>query len=281
MSNTYLRGSTFLKYLNILRVSGSAPDYPSDYSAPTFSIMFKNGTFSVIVPDTTMTQGLNNVWFFTYSIPNTAPIGTYLIKYKVTIDGIPTETTEDYLVSLEVNPLLGNGTGSCVVADVINDEFNSPVGSADIFILSNLNPNVVLAHTITDSSGNFIVNLDPGDYYLFVNKPGFVSEERLLTVNNDCTHTISTAVPVPPQTGQWPITDTVESTMFSNLEGVDVFVYLPTDTVNAIAHSTTDVNGQFTVHLDTGSYVVLFSKQGYVSATLSLTVDGSGGHIFS
>ena len=134
-----------------------------------------------------MIQGDNNVWYFSYSIPALADLGTYLIKYKLAINGVNAEITEDFIVVLE--------------------------------------------------SG--IESIGPG-------------------------------------LGDFTIIDVVESTSMVDLQGVDVYVFLPTNTNQAIAHATTDTNGQFTVHLDSGTYVVLFNKAGYISETHGLTVSALG-----
>lgn len=193
MSNTYHRSSTFLKYLNVLRQNGTAPTFPGEYTAPTYTILFKNGSFSTVIAETVMTQGLDNVWYFSYTIPSNENLGTYLVKYRVVINGTTFETTEDYIIALE-----------------------------------------------TESSG-----------------------------------------PVGPGVGQYAITDEVQSDSMVDLSGVDVYVFLPSNTASAIAHASTDTNGTFTVYLDSGTYIILFSKAGYINETHTLTVDVGGTFNFS
>jgi hypothetical protein len=188
MSNTYLRGSTFIKYLNVLRMSGTVPAFPTDYTNPTYSICYKNGAFSTVVLNALLTQGLDNVWYFKYAIPTGADLGAYLIKYKVVIDGIAIETTEDYIVSVSHCP--------------------------------------------------------------------------------------------SPTPGQFPITDNVESDTLEDLTGVGVYVFLPSDTTSAIQYVTTDVNGQFTLYLDAGTYEVLFHKEGYINEVHALVVNSDGTFTF-
>ena len=190
MANTYTRSATFLKYLNVLRQNGTAPVFPGDYTAPTYTILFKDGVFTTIVAETAMTQGGDNVWHFSYSIPSNADLGTYLIKYRVTVDGTTFESTEDYMVALPVE------------------------------------------------------SLGPG-------------------------------------VGQYSITDEVQSNSMVDLSGVDVFVFLTTDPVHAIAHASTDAMGNFTVFLDAGTYNVLFTKAGYINETHALTVNAGGSHAFT
>lgn len=192
MGDTYQRGQSFVKYLNVLRQNGSVPTFPGDYPAPTYEILFKNGAFSVLVPDTSMTQGLDNAWYFTYVVDEDATLGTYLIKFKTTLDGVPIEATEEFIV-----------------------------------------------------------------------------EE------------VSVVEPVGPGVGEFAIIDEVQNDAMDDLSGVDVFVFLPSDTETPIAHVVTDVAGQFTVYLDEGSYVLLFNKSGFISETHGLTVDSMGGHTFT
>lgn len=189
MSNTYNRGNTFVKYLNVLRLNGTVPNI-IEYTTPTYSILFKDGVFATIVADTAMSLGAGNVWYFNYTVPNDADLGTYLIKYKFTINAVSVEGTEDYIVALPADSVAGPGTGA------------------------------------------------------------------------------------------FAITDEVQSDSMVDLSGVDVFVFLTTDTNNAIAHATTSATGEFTVFLDTGPYLVMFSKAGFINETHSMTVDGSGGHVF-
>lgn len=194
MANTYFRSSTFLKYLNVLRQNGTAPVYPGEYAAPTYQILFKDGSFNVVVPETAMTQGLDNVWHHNYTVPSNEDLGTYLIKYRVTIDGTTFESTEDYIIALP-----------------------------------------------TESGGG----------------------------------------PTGPGVGQYEIIDEVQSSSMVDLSGVDVYVFLTTDTEHAIAHASTDTNGNFTVYLNAGNYVVLFTKAGYINETHALTVNVGGTHNFS
>lgn len=183
MGNTYNRGDTFVKYLNVLRMNGTVPD-GSEYTTPTYSVYFKNGAFAILVANAAMTQGSGNVWYFRYTISVTADLGDYLVKYKTTINGAAVEATDDYSVGVVVNP--------------------------------------------------------------------------------------------GPGTGEFEITDIVESDALEELDGVDIYAFLPADTTSAIAHDTTDVDGEFTLHLDAGTYEVLFSKSGYISETHTLTVNPDG-----
>jgi hypothetical protein len=188
MSNTYLRGSTLIKYLNVLRITGTVPVYPTDYATPTYSICYKNGAFNTVVLDAPMTQGLDNVWYLKYTIPTGADLGTYLIKYKIDIDNTATEATEDYIVSVSHHP--------------------------------------------------------------------------------------------SPSTGQFPVTDNVESDTMEDLTGVGIYVFLPSDTTSAIQFVTTGVAGQFTLYLDAGTYEVLFHKEGYINEVHALVVHSDGTFTF-
>ena len=181
---SYARGTTFLKYLNVLRQNGTVPIFPTEYSIPTYSILFKDGNFVVIVPDTPMIHDAGNVWHFSYTVPALADLGTYLIKYKVTMNGVDSEATEDFIVEFGIN------------------------------------------------------------------------------------------------VGAFTIIDTVESNTMVDLLGVDVYVFLPSNVNQAIAHATTNASGQFSVNLDSGTYVVLFNKAGFISETHGLTVDALGNHVF-
>jgi hypothetical protein len=188
MANLYNRGQTFLKYLNVLRPSSTVPVFPTDYTTPTYTIYFKNGAFSTTVSATGMTQGLDNIWYFSHFVQNEADFGTYLIKYKTTIDGIDIETTEDFIV---------------------------------------------------------------------------------------------TAIDIDSGTGEFEIIDTVQSDTMDDLSGVDVYIFLLSAPDTAIAHATTDTNGQFIVYLDEGTYRVLFSKTNYIQETHDMTVDNTGAHVFT
>jgi hypothetical protein len=190
VADTYLRGSTFLKYLDVLRSGGSVPSYPADYTIPTYSVYHQNGSFETLVLDAPLTQGLDNIWYFKYTIPDNANLGDYLIKYKISIDGVPAEITEDFIISVGTNQ------------------------------------------------------------------------------------------PPQPSAGEFPITDNVESDALDDLSGVSIFVFLPTDTANAIQSTTSITNGQFTLYLDPGTYIVLFHKEGYISEQHGLVVNNDGTFMF-
>lgn len=60
--------------------------------------------------------------------------------------------------------------------------------------------------------------------------------------------------------------------------GADVFVFLPTDLLNAIAHDVTDALGNYEVFLNPGSYKIRFVKSGFIDETHSLTVNSDCTH---
>jgi hypothetical protein len=180
MSNTYPKGSTFLKYLNVLRADGSVPVYPDEYAAPTYQIVFKNGVFSTIVADTAMTQGAGNVWYFSYTVPTNALDGTYLIKYKATVNLVAVESTEDYIVG----HALTAGTGEFEIVDVVQTDAMAPIEDADVWVFTDVNLSNAIAHDTTDVLGEFTVLLDEGEYWVLFVKTGFINETHKLTVDS-------------------------------------------------------------------------------------------------
>lgn len=65
------------------------------------------------------------------------------------------------------------------------------------------------------------------------------------------------------------------------INGVDVFVFLPTNLSQAIAHDLTDANGAYTVFLNPGNYKIRFHRVGFIDETHDLVVNGDCTHDIS
>jgi hypothetical protein len=176
--------------LTVLKLSGSIPVYPTDYTQPQLRISHINGGAEVEdLAYTSMTQASSsNRWFYKYTVSHTASFTKYLVTFKTVLQGITTLTTEEY----KVVPLLpSGGPGEFDIQIVIEDEItHSPIAGAIIQIYDISNPNVLLATDTSDSAGLVNVYLNAGTYLANFIKPGDVSEAHKLIVNLDGTYTV-------------------------------------------------------------------------------------------
>lgn len=119
--------------------------------------------------------------------------------------------------------------------------------------------------TTTDSKGNFsFQDVTPGDYRVTASKTGYITNYVDITVNAGQTSTCQIVLPGEP-TPTGSIEGTVTDTDGNPLQGV---------LVNAGSYSTTtDVNGDYALSdVDTGTYTVTFSRDGYHSVESSAEV---------
>jgi hypothetical protein len=186
---TFERGSTNTILLGVLKVLGTIPTYPGDYSTPQVHISHVNGGAEVEdVAFINMTQlSGSNRWFYKYVIPITAPFTKYLVTFKATMDGIVTESFEEFRVA----PPIGftAGTGEFPIELVVkNAVTHAPIVDALIRIFDKANPTNIMAMMNTDSNGSATVYLDQGEYIAEFSKTGEISETHNLVVNADGTY---------------------------------------------------------------------------------------------
>lgn len=187
MSKRYNPGETATIYLQVLRLSGSAPVFPSDYTAPQVRVMHVDSGLVIDVPATAMTQLDDNLWYFNHAIPPTPFVGDYLVEFTTTIDGIATEANDEFRVELSDTDINEEGNGSCEISDVVKDSGTlQPIGGCTVLAFATTDLVNAIAKSVTDSNGVFTVYLNPGSYKLRFHKVGWIDETHDLTVENDC-----------------------------------------------------------------------------------------------
>lgn len=191
MGLTYFPDETNQLYLQVLRLSGSVPGFPANYSTPQVRIIHEDSGLQTDLTLTNMTQFDDNIWTLPFVIPTSPFFGTYIIEYKTTLDSIDIESSETFKV--ETPPaIVGQGQGSCTVtASVQNEVTTSPESGVTIFVFNPGDLVNAIAKDITDASGNYTVFLNPGSYKIRFTKTGFIDETHTLTVNANCTHSIA------------------------------------------------------------------------------------------
>jgi len=190
MSFEHQRGEVNTVMLSVLRLSGSVPSFPTDYSTPQLRITHVNGGGEIEdLALTSMAQlaGANR-WFHKFSIPLTADFTKYLVTFKVTIEGVATEVSEEFKV---IESVAGTGTGANSVTVTVKSSVTMlPISNAIVRVFDKATPTAAIAVTETDSQGNATIFLDAGDYLIEFSKTGVISETHTLTVNADGSHNV-------------------------------------------------------------------------------------------
>ncbi len=191
MPAVYHPGDTGTIYLQVLRLSGAAPVFPDDYTAPQVRILHVEGGSPVTdVALTPMTQLDDNLWYHQHQIPPSPFVGDYLVEFAVAVDGVQTEATDGFRV--DQPDIIEEGSGSCEVSGTVRDEgTQQPIAGVTVLVFNPADLVNAIAKFVTDSNGSWSVFLNPGTYKIRFHRVGFIDETHDLTVNPDCTHLIS------------------------------------------------------------------------------------------
>lgn len=189
---TFERTQTNTIFLTVLRLTGSAPAFPTDYNTPKVRIShISSGSEVEDLAFASMTQiGTSNQWFKTFDVPGAAKFTEHLVTFKTTLDGAEVFTAEQFQV---VPTVSGGGPGSgtfAVTLQIKNSLTLDPIPDATIRVFDKSSPTIVLATTQTDANGNGTIFLAAGTYLVEFNKTGVISEVHDLVVFTDGTHAI-------------------------------------------------------------------------------------------
>jgi len=192
MPGQYVPNEMATIYLQVLRLSGSVPAFPTDYTTPQIRVLHTVGnTLIVDVATTNMIQLDDNLWSFDYMIPAVPYFGNYLIEFTTTIDGVNVEGSDEFKV-VTPGDIAEAGQGSCQVDGVVQDQGTmQPINGVDVFVFLPSNLSQAIAHDLTDANGQYTVFLNPGNYKIRFHRVGFIDETHDIIVNGDCTHDIS------------------------------------------------------------------------------------------
>jgi hypothetical protein len=79
--------------------------------------------------------------------------------------------------------------------------------------------------------------------------------------------------------GSCEVTGTViDQGTLQPINGVNVYVFLPSNLSQAVAHDLTDANGVYTVFLNPGNYKIRYHRVGWIDETHDLVVNGDCTH---
>ncbi len=188
MGLTYFPDETNQLYLQVLRLSGSVPSFPGDYSTPQARIIHEDSGLQTDLAFTNMTQFDDNIWTLPFVIPSTPFFGTYIVEYKTTLDSILIESSETFKIDPPAD-ILEQGQGSCSVDGIVQAEGSGqPIAGATVFIFNPGDLFNAIAKDVTDSLGAYEVFLNPGSYKIRFTKSGVIDETHDLLVNANCTH---------------------------------------------------------------------------------------------
>lgn len=193
MGATYFPNDNATIFLQVLRLSGSVPTFPTDYSTPQARIIHIVGGSPITdLVFTNMIQVDTNVWQIDFPIVANPFFGDYFVEFQTTLDSIAIESSDTFKVD-PTAAIASQGQGSCQIDAVVQEEgTGDPLAGVTVFAFNPGDLNTAIAKDETDSNGDYTIFLNPGSYKLrFVGGPNFIDETHDLTVNANCTHVIT------------------------------------------------------------------------------------------
>ncbi len=154
-------------------------------------------------------------------------------------------------------------------------DHSSPIGNADINVLT-MDDSLYLS-SVTNSLGNYELNLPVGDYKINISADGYIPFECYATVTEDDITYLETFLMVQGEEGQIGI---AKGKVFDSLTGngvADVILTLykgwnnPKNT-EMIFTSITNSSGEYSVELPYGNYTVYAEKDGYITSKFNIVV---------
>ena len=190
MAFDFLRNQTNTIQLTVLGLTGKPLTFPADYTTPTVRITHVNGGGEIEdLSSTSMAQLVSsNRWFHKFVVPVAAVFTKYLVTFESTIEGVLTQSVEEYRV---VPPEVDGGVGEFDVTAEVRGAGNQPLSGVDIRVFDKSNPTVAIAKSKTDVAGMFTVFLDEGLYLIEFSKTGVIAEVHDLQVFSNGTHKIT------------------------------------------------------------------------------------------
>jgi uncharacterized membrane protein len=122
-----------------------------------------------------------------------------------------------------------------------------------------------LKTTTTDTSGNYIITIDPGPYTVTASATGYNTDSASVIVTSGGTVTQDFHLTPAPGTIAGTVTDVNSAAPIS---GATIKAGLKT--------TTTDTSGNYIITIDPGPYTVIASATGYNTASSSVTVTSGG-----
>ncbi len=192
MAFDFLRNQTNTIQLTVLGLTGKPLAFPTDYTTPRVRISHVNGGSEIEdLAFISMTQLASaNRWFHKFTIPGVATFTKYLVTFESTVEGVLTQSVEEYRV---VQPVTTGdpGAGEHSVTSTIKSGISGqPISGVTVRVFDKSVPTVALASTKTDTNGDFTVFLDAGNYLIEFSKTGVIAEVHDLVVNANGTHDI-------------------------------------------------------------------------------------------
>jgi hypothetical protein len=142
---------------------------------------------------------------------------------------------------------------------------NDPIDSVTVFLIDNT---IILDKTYTNSSGNFSLNIFKNKKYsLVIKKEGYKMKRVLYFPQNTAKErTIKIRIEESP----WADIKAFVKNQFSSTPIKDAKVEVVNKTYNISNYCETDINGNFSLGVDTGNYYdLIVSKPGYFTTVLT------------
>ena len=236
-------------------IGGQIVDASTGLGLPGVSITALNGS---IVLGSALSDSNGN-----YVINGVAP-GSYTVRatlntYQTAVQSALVIAATTTTVNLVLTPNPGSVSGQ--VTDMNSDPITG--GSVMLHVLQG---NIIIASTLTDSSGSYLINnLPAGNYSLSVMAAGFQSAINSLTVVQGQTTTLNVVLAMDPGN----LTGTV-SDVNGPVSGASVQLFVNT---TLLATVLTDSNGGYSIaNLAPGQYVLQVSASNHQSVIEGVTI---------
>ncbi len=154
-------------------------------------------------------------------------------------------------------------------------DHSTPISNASVKVYDG---DTLVASTVSDSSGNYSVNLPIGNYHVDINASGYIDFSCYTDVVTEETTYMETFLMVEGEEGE---TGNVSGTVINGLtgsgvEGVQLTVrknWNNSQYGDVVATGTTQSNGSYTLeNLPIGNYTVSTYKEGFVNNTFNIVV---------
>ena len=163
-------------------------------------------------------------------------------------------------------------TEGAIIGSVIDSTNNAVLSNVTIKIVKASNTSAVVKTITTNSSGNYSVKLEAGNYVLKMTRNGYNPLNMSVSVQADRTTTAATAKMVRSVTKGTVSGSVVDASSSYGISGVTIDIIKSTGTA-VVKTITTNYAGNFSVELDAGNYIFKMSKRDYNNLSMYVTVE--------
>jgi hypothetical protein len=272
------------KYENAIKLYGYAYDFRTDNPLVDVSLKLKNRNNNEIVYQSLTNQ---DGYWEAYVYPNEYEF----IFSKEGFDDrkvaaqIGNESNEIQFNNISLKPINAEkkGNGMYEISDQYVTKKGTPLSGLKVEIANIFDPKTIIAKDATDDNGEWICYLDPGDYLINVQGESMgITFDKTIKVKIDDEGEydfvdLSNNVAVASNSeyigrgdGEITVTDKVQNKQGDGIIDVQINAFNKGDKLieeNIIARDYTNTNGEWTLKLDPGKYIIEFYHPNFKTIT--------------